>query len=804
MSPDEPTHDPSLGPDGGRGTGIDPATERLFDLSGGSWVERLRASHERVGLGRLGAFELIEEIGRGGQGEVYRAVQPGTGRVVAIKRVAGLGFSPSAAMLARFTREVEALTRLSHPNVVGVHALEVIDGHSLLVMEYVSGRPIDRWADEAWGAGGERRAVMGDVLGCFAGVCEGVSHAHRRGVLHRDIKPANILVTAEGEPKILDFGIARLLNEQAVSGAGAAWTVTGFAGTPAYASPEQLRPTPEGIDTRSDVYSLGVLLYRVLTGREAYETGRGIADLMRQMDEGCVVPPTRARAGLPAECDWIVRKAMEPDPGRRYQSVDALAEDVKRLIEGRAVLAHPPSAWYTLRRAVTRRPWISAGVAVSVAAIGTLGAVAVVQAARLTVRTKDLEAALAESDLQRVRAIREEARQALFNRLLIEASAGMARDDYFVNSTDSNVIETFRRLIEKLPPGDESETALELNMRLGFALRDAARHNEAIAYLGRAFEISERIDDPMSERRCRLAGRLSYVHRAAGENEMSLRVIDRAIAAITPESRTLYTAVLWHDRMHTLTSMGGPIAEVLESARLFLETCDRFPERVSERARGREEAALSMYLLGEFSRCEAACREGLMIGANGALGGQTISRLRFRLAEALIRQGRWEEAEPEIRAASEYRVRLESARGNRAAQYTRLHAETLHRLGRHAEAVPKWELSLVKALENGNPADRTLAVLRLRLAAARLAAGQETPGMIDLARALSRGSHTDPGHPEIAALCGAVREALRVSGWRIGDEVRAALGRLAWMADFDPLTRVPGPRTPGGGPGDEG
>ncbi len=312
-------------------------------------------------MGNLGPYTLLEEIGRGGQGEVYKAVQPGTGRTVALKRPAAGGLRIGSRAAERFSREVDAATRLSHPNVVTVFASEVIDGHAVLVMEYVDGTTIDRWADACWAdpASGDREK-RSRVLRAFAAACDGVAHAHLRGVIHRDLKPSNIMIGPDDVPRVLDFGVAKVLEEwreRDPSGARATvWTATGIAGTPAYAPPEQLREGGRSVDTRADVYALGVILYRLLSGDEAFGNRQGLADLLDAVRRGPQRRPLQARPSVGRDADWIVRRAMDPDAARRYQTVDALAEDVRRLLDGRAVLAHPPSAAYTAWRAVRRRP----------------------------------------------------------------------------------------------------------------------------------------------------------------------------------------------------------------------------------------------------------------------------------------------------------------------------------------------------------------------------------------------------------------------------------------------------------------
>lgn len=353
---------PPVTPRGGEsalGAHDDNDIARMFGLAdeeSASWIDiARRATTPAPALGKLGPYELLDEIGRGAQGAVYKARQPGTGRLVALKIVGSPRLGGSSGGADRFTREVEAMTRLAHPNVVIVHAAEIIDGHQVITMEWVDGSPFDRWAD-----GIPSHAFQPDlrtVLRAFASVCDGVAHAHQRGVIHRDIKPTNVLVTRDGAPRVLDFGVASLRTDGRTP---AATTMTGFAGTPSYAPPETFGPGGVAPDTRGDVYSLGVLLYRAVTGVEPFGETADLAGLIRRAGTGDVVSACVLRPDLPEAVGWIIQHAMEPDPARRYQSADALADDVRRHLEHRPVLAHPPDRRYRALMFARRNPAICA------------------------------------------------------------------------------------------------------------------------------------------------------------------------------------------------------------------------------------------------------------------------------------------------------------------------------------------------------------------------------------------------------------------------------------------------------------
>lgn len=328
-----------------------------FDLDDETWVRLMRGLMAPPGSTRLGKYELLEEIGRGGQGVVYKARQPGTGRIVAIKRLSAGAFA-TPEMRDRFKREVEAAAALEHPGVVTVYGSDIVDRQALLAMQWIDGQPIHQWARPA---SGELRSLR-EVLQCFEALCDAVQHAHQRGVIHRDLKPSNILVDREDRPHVLDFGLAKLQTDVVAS-----LTVTGdFLGTLLFAAPEQINGKPGEVDTRTDVYSLGAVLYQCLTGQTLFPPTWGLREMFDAVQTYEPTAPSSINAELDREIDAIVLKALSKDKSRRYASVDALRSDLLRYLSGATVLAHPPSSAYRMRKFVQQHRLSVAGGAVLV------------------------------------------------------------------------------------------------------------------------------------------------------------------------------------------------------------------------------------------------------------------------------------------------------------------------------------------------------------------------------------------------------------------------------------------------------
>jgi serine/threonine-protein kinase len=334
---------------------------------------RLPATIDETRLGLERGWRVLRELARGGMGVVYLAERADGAyqQQVALKLLAP-GSLPDEESLLRLKLERQILARLNHPNIA-----RLLDGGTTehgapyLVMEYVEGERIDRWC-QAQGLGLQARVDL------FLKVCTAVSYAHRNLVVHRDLKPSNILVRLDGEPKLLDFGIAKELSvdsEQTRAG--------GQMLTPRYASPEQIRSEP--VSTLSDVYSLGVVLYELLTGRSPY--GKAVEQppaLARAVCEIDPDAPSTARrnnehadtpslkpAGLKGDMDAIVLRCLRKTPEQRYSSVEALMEDLQAWREGRPVAARRGSGVYRLRR-FARRHWVALGSAAAVLALVAL------------------------------------------------------------------------------------------------------------------------------------------------------------------------------------------------------------------------------------------------------------------------------------------------------------------------------------------------------------------------------------------------------------------------------------------------
>ncbi|MEO2161774.1 MAG: serine/threonine-protein kinase, partial [bacterium] len=316
----------------------------------GTAFHRLFRQDEQPGAGSdIGGYSIRREIGAGGMGKVFEALQKSPERLVALKVLApGLA---TERHMARFEEEARFLAQLQHPGIAQVYDAGVwVDSNQkpwpYFAMEYVEGAQI------LTEYGSKPELTLRDRIGLFIQICAAVEHGHDMGILHRDLKPGNILVDREGRPKVIDYGVARAMDiEKAL---GADLTRTGeIVGTMRYMSPEQVRGAE--LDARSDVYSLGVVFYEVLCGRSPYgEMQSDLASIAMAILEGQPVRPSLLEPDLSGDMEWVLMKALEKDVGRRYPTAAAMADDFRRYLEHKPLEAGPPSAAYRLKKFVLR------------------------------------------------------------------------------------------------------------------------------------------------------------------------------------------------------------------------------------------------------------------------------------------------------------------------------------------------------------------------------------------------------------------------------------------------------------------
>ena len=283
-------------------------------------------------------YDILDVIGSGGMGVVYRARDRQLDRVVAVKMI--LAGGADGPQLARFRDEARAVAALQHPNIVQVFDAGEAGGRPFLVLEYVPGGSLARFGGAPIAP--QRAAEI------VAALARGVQHAHDRGIVHRDLKPANVLLAPDGTPKVTDFGLAKRLGDDS------GHTRTGVVvGSPSYMPPEQATGNHKAVGPATDVYSLGAILYELLTGRPPF-VGETVLDTIRQVGEHPPVPPRALQPTVPKDLETVCLKCLHKEPGERYESAAALAADLGRFLAGEPVHARPPSVFGLIARNLQR------------------------------------------------------------------------------------------------------------------------------------------------------------------------------------------------------------------------------------------------------------------------------------------------------------------------------------------------------------------------------------------------------------------------------------------------------------------
>jgi serine/threonine-protein kinase len=350
-------------------TGLAPPFRALLSTPAGAGSVApvvFPVSGERTGDdGQAGAdlpvvpgYEIVAELGRGGMGVVYLARQCSLKRPVALKMILATARADPTARV-RFRTEAEAVARLQHPNIVQIYEVGESDGRPFLSLEYVAGGSLeDKVASTPQP---EREAAL-----LVEDLARAVHYTHQRGILHRDLKPNNVLMTADGAPKITDFGLAKFADQ-----GGGPTRTEALLGTPSYMSPEQAAGNTKKIGVGADVYSLGAILYELLTGRAPFR-GATALNILEQVRTREPVPPRRWRRSVSRDLETICLKCLEKEPDHRYPSALALAEDLRRFLDGEPIQARPVPVWQRLWKSARRRPALVARLLGAVALLCVL------------------------------------------------------------------------------------------------------------------------------------------------------------------------------------------------------------------------------------------------------------------------------------------------------------------------------------------------------------------------------------------------------------------------------------------------
>ncbi|HSL55243.1 MAG TPA: serine/threonine-protein kinase [Pyrinomonadaceae bacterium] len=421
---------------------------------------RLRLSEPASKEGtRIGPYRILREIGHGGMGAVYLAERDDEHyrQQVAIKLIKpGLG---GDAIRKRFRNEMQILAELSHPNIARLlDGGDTADRVPYLVMEYVEGRPIDTFCDE-------KQLSIDERLKLFSTVCAAVQYAHQHLVIHRDIKPGNILVTEEGLPKLVDFGIAKLLDQERTDATATAMPFM----TPDYASPEQVRGV--GVSTATDIYSLGVVLYELLTGRRPYRLKSSVAhEVAKAICDEEPRRPSTTQKRLHADLDNIVLMAMRKEPARRYATAEQFAEDIRRHLDGLPVRARPATFSYRAGKFVRRHR-----VGVTAAALITLSLLIGIVATVWQARVARAERARAERRFDEVRQ--------LANSFVFEVHDAVAN---LPGSTPARslIVQRGLKYLDSLAQDAAGDRGLQRELAVAYEKLGAVQYTPSVAHLG--------------------------------------------------------------------------------------------------------------------------------------------------------------------------------------------------------------------------------------------------------------------------------------------------------------------------------
>lgn len=680
----------------------------------------------------MGGYRILSVLGEGGMGLVYLAEQRSTGQRVALKVVRPGLVSPKT--LRRFEHEVRILARLQHEGIARIYEAGTMEpapgsgSQPFFAMEFVEGRTLTAHAQGA-------ELSLNDRLAVVAEVARIVHHAHTRGVVHRDLKPANILVTPDGRLKVLDFGVARVLEDDSDSAHTMQTQAGQVLGTLPYMSPEQVLGETERIDTRSDVYTLGVILYELLTGRLPHDvTGKSIIEAARAITEETARPLTALSQAVPRDVRTMVGKAMSREPERRYQSAEELASDIGRFLRFEPISARPASAWYVASRFARRHSAATVAVggialALVLGAVGTAGYAVLatqqrdraVEAERTAVAVNNLlvdmlAAADPERSLGRELTVRDlldqaapviESDPSVASRPLVRAPLHIAIGRAYqglaaLDRAEAHFVAAEALYSEAEGPG--SLNAIKSRRHLATVVVEKGDAAAAEAITRAAYEELERRLGPDHAETVSALTELARCVYQTGDLERGLSMLaeaaERTARALGPDSGEALTAL--HNYATALKDAGRSM-ESIGVLRDVLERRSRvWGERHPQTLFTKNNLATALVVMGRSEEAEALLRE-TWEARREILGADHINTATtaLNLVNIMIPSGRLEEAEPVLRGVLVvYRDRLGPDHARTTAAENAL-AYLLEELGNldGAEAMYRSALATVERLK---------------------------------------------------------------------------------------------------------
>ncbi|MBU0637754.1 MAG: serine/threonine-protein kinase [Planctomycetes bacterium] len=563
---------------------------------------------------RIGRYRIIRRIGVGGMGVVFEGEQDNPRRTIALK-VIRPGFV-SEQLLRRFATEAHILGRLHHPGIAQVYeagTAPVDLGGSrtfeqpFFAMEFIRGRPLDQVSDD-------QAFSIRQRLDLFVKICDAVQHAHQKGVIHRDLKPGNILVDDIGQPKILDFGVARVTNAD-VQVTTLHTNVGQLIDTIPYMSPEQIAGDSRELDTRSDVYALGVLLYRLLSGRLPHDLrGKAIPEAARTITEDDPTPLSAFNRVFRGDLDTIVSKALEKDRDRRYQSAVELGTDVRRYLSDQPIVAHPPTTLYQLRKFARRNKALVGGITIAFVTLLVATGVTTWQAIRAT-RQRDRAQAAEQLAQQRsvetaTQATKANAIRRFLEQMLasVDPATARDRDTVLLHELLANAVQRV-----ELEFADQPEVQADLHGTIGRTYLTIGAYAEAETHTRRALDLQRRLHGDSGVAVAAASADVGGVLTETGPFSEANDLFQQALELYRrqPEQHDCEIALIF-DRLAHIDRSEGRLTEAearLREARVLLRA--HLPDDHPSVAQNAEALGVMLAELGRYQEAEELFRQNL-------------------------------------------------------------------------------------------------------------------------------------------------------------------------------------------------